>query len=240
MEIPILYQDDELVVINKPHGVLVHRSKMDFYEDFSATVYLKEKLQRPVYAVHRLDKPTSGILIFALSSQSAKNICDQFVNKEVYKEYHAIVRGIPPKSILIDYPLKEKKDPLSDKLARLDTPAQEAITQVDLLSSVEIPVHVDRYPTSRYSLVKAVPLTGRKHQIRRHLSHIRHPIIGDINHGTSKHNRFFEKEFKVRRLLLTCTQMKFKHPMTQQEMILNAPLSPEFQMIVERLNLNNF
>ena len=240
MEIPILYQDQHIIAINKPHGLLVHRSKMDFHETESAVDYLREKLGQQIFTVHRLDKPTSGVLVFALSSEVAKELSEQFFLKSVKKEYTAIVRGVPADDVVIDHPLKEEKDELSDKKARKDTPPQEAITHVKLLAKVELPIQVDKYPTSRYALVRANPVTGRKHQIRRHLRHINHPIIGDINHGSGKHNRFFENEFKIRRLLLACTQMTFQHPKTGVQLNIKAPLSSDMQNIMIKLGWKDF
>lgn len=240
MEIPILFQDDDLIVINKPHGLLVHKTKMDFYEMTSALDYLREKFGNELYSVHRLDKPTAGVLVFARSKEMARVLSEQFASHSVKKEYWAIVRGIPKDFTEINHALKEEIDPLSDKKARTDKPAQEAITQVKLLATAELPIKVDKYPTSRYALVSAMPITGRKHQIRRHLRHINHPIIGDINHGSSKHNRFFENEFKVRKLLLICTQMTFQHPKTGIQLSIKADLSQDFKFIMEKLGWNNF
>lgn len=240
MEIPILYQDQDLIIINKPAGLLVHRTKMDFHETESAVDHLREKLGQQIFTVHRLDKPTAGVLIFALSSENAKTLSEQFMNKTVQKEYTAIVRGVPESEVIINHPLKEEKDELSDKKARKDTPPQEAITHVRLIAKVELPYQVDKYPTSRYSLVKANPITGRKHQIRRHLRHINCPIIGDINHGSGKHNRFFENEFKIRKLLLACTQITFQHPKTGVQLNIKADLSDDFKGIMEKLGWKEF
>src|SRR5690606_30856436 len=114
-----------------------------------------------------------------------------------------------------DYALKEELDEIADKRTNPDKEAQPAQTLVRRLESYEIPVQVDKFPTSRYSLVEAHPVTGRKHQIRRHLRHLGHPIIGDINHGVGKHNRFFEEHFKIRRLLLAANALRFHHPVLQ-------------------------
>lgn len=239
MELSIIFQDNDLLVVNKPHGLLVHRTKMDFGEKESVVDHLRDKgLQ--VFPVHRLDKPTSGVLIFALSSEVARSMSELFAARKVQKKYLAVVRGVPPAEAVIDHPLKEELDKITDKLARKDKPAQEAITHIKTLVQVELPVLVDKYPTSRYSLVEAKPVTGRKHQIRRHLRHINHPIIGDVTHGNSKHNRFFENEFKIRRLLLACTQMTFQHPKTGVELTINANVSSEFNEIIERFGWKEY
>jgi len=235
MNMEILYQDNDILAINKPHGLLVHKTKLDFNETQSAVDYLREAIGS-VFPVHRLDKPTAGVLLFALSSEMARKLSLEFAERRVKKEYLAIVRGVPKDEVLIDHPLKEEMDDISDKKANKNKPPQDAVTQIQLLSSVELPIQVDKYPTSRYSLVLAKPLTGRKHQIRRHLRHINHPIIGDITHGSGKHNRFFESQFKIRKLLLTCTKMNFTHPRTGIPISIEAPVSEEFQKILTQFN----
>lgn len=239
MNIEILYQDSEIIAINKPHGLLVHRTKADFNEKESVVDFFRDQNIK-VYTVHRLDKPTSGVLIFALSSETARELSEQFLNRSVQKKYLAIVRGTPNPEVIIDHPLKEELDKMTDKMARKDKPPQEAITHIRTLANAELPIQVDKYPTSRYSLVEAKPLTGRKHQIRRHLRHINHPIIGDITHGNSKHNRFFESEYKIRKLLLACVKMTFKHPKTGSELTITAQVSPEFRMISEKFGWKDF
>lgn len=234
----ILYEDNDIVVINKPHGLLVHRSKTDFYEKESAVDQLRSHFQKNIYTVHRLDKPTSGVLIFAFNKDSASSLSKQFENRSIKKEYVALVRGKPQKDGLIDHPLVEEKDPLSDKKARSKQEPQDAQTEIQTLKTIELPIQVDKYPTSIYSLVRAIPKTGRKHQIRRHLRHINCPIIGDINHGSSKHNRFFENEYNIRRLLLACTVMTFHHPKTGVQLSIKASLSPEFSKLLNKLGIS--
>ncbi len=125
--------------------------------------------------------------------------------------------------------MREELDPIADRGVSLDKPAQEAVTEVECLDQVELPFAVDRYPTSRYALVSAVPHTGRKHQIRRHLRHLGHPIVGDVTHGVGKHNRFFAEQFGVRRLLLACTELVFCHPASGSQTVVRAPLAQSFE-----------
>lgn len=234
-ELPIIYQDENYVAISKPAGLLVHRSFLDSSEKRVALQLLRDQIQKTVYPVHRLDRPTSGVLVFALSSQAAQLLSQEFSEKRVQKKYLAIVRGIPPGQVTINYPLKEELDPIADKKARLDKPAQEAITHIETLANIELPFQVDRYPSSRYALVCARPETGRKHQIRRHLRHLGHPIIGDINHGVGKHNRFFAEHFQCKRLLLACTELTFTQPFTQTSLTLKAPLCEDFKQLLKKL-----
>lgn len=233
--LPILYQDSDLVIVNKPSGLLVHRSHIDRYETRFAMQMVRDQIGQQVYTVHRLDKPTSGALVFALSSDVARTMSEGFAAGLIHKKYLAVVRGWPEGPLTVDYPLKEELDKTTDGLASIDKPPQSAVTEFEILGRVELPVTVDRFPTSRYSLIKAIPLTGRRHQIRRHLRHLGHPIIGDITYGVGKHNRFFENEFKMRRLLLACTGLEFAHPVSGRKISVKAGLSADFREVIERL-----
>lgn len=239
MALSILFHDKNLVAVNKPAGILVHRTKMDFGQTESIVNLLRDQIGAQIFPIHRLDKPTSGVLVFALSSEIAKIMSQEFIERRVHKKYLAVVRGRMNEEISVDHPLKEELDKISDKMAKKDKPAQEALTHFSPLANTELPVSVDRYPTSRYSLVQAMPVTGRKHQIRRHLRHINHPIIGDTTHGSAKHNKFFENEFKTKRLLLACTEMTFTHPKTNIPMTLKAPLSEDFKNLMIKLGWDN-
>jgi tRNA pseudouridine65 synthase len=240
MEMPIIFQDQDLVIINKPSGLLVHRTKMDFGETKSAVNYLSDQIGHKLFPVHRLDKPTSGVLIFAKSSEIARIMQVEFVECRVQKKYLTVVRGIPQHEVTIDHPLKEELDNIADKLANKNKPPQEALTHVKFLASVELPIQVDKYPTTQYSLVEAKPVTGRKHQIRRHLRHINHPIIGDVNYGSSKHNRFFQSEYKIRKLLLACTEISFIHPKTNLQITVKASLPEDFCDVMKKLGWSEY
>lgn len=232
--LPVLYQDDDLIVINKPSGLLVHRSSIDRQATEFALQQVRDQAGRMVYPVHRLDRATSGALIFAFSPEVARHFAGEFAEGRVEKSYLAVVRGSAPDEILVDYPLKEELDAISDKMARVDKPAQEAVTLFKKLVTHEYPVRVDKFPTSRYSLVKALPRTGRKHQIRRHLRHLGHPIVGDVKYGSGKHNRFFRESLNVNRLLLACTELKFKHPRGESVSV-RAPLPEDFRRVTDSL-----
>lgn len=233
--LPILYQDDDLVVVNKRAGLLVHRSLLDRYATEFALQMVREQMGQHVYLVHRLDRGTSGALIFALSQDVARSLAQGFAEGRIDKKYLAIVRGVPQKEIVLDYPLREKLDRKSDAMARRDKPAQSAVTQISHLASCEFQVKVDKYPTSRYSLVRAQPKTGRNHQIRRHLHHLGHPIIGDSTYGSGKHNRFFREKFNVHGIFLACTEMSFVHPKNNQSLRIQAPLGPDFERVAKEL-----
>ena len=191
----ILYQDDFLVAIDKPAGLFVHRSFMDKHEIYFALQMLRDQIGQHVYPVHRLDRPTSGVLLFALSSEVARLMGEVFSQRQVKKRYIAITRGQLKGQAVIDYALKEKLDRLGDKQVAIDKEPQGAISEYNSVATATLPVPLGKFPSVRYSLVELAPLTGRRHQLRRHLAHLRHPIIGDINYGDNKQNPFFIKQF---------------------------------------------
>lgn len=231
----ILHLDDHLVVVNKPTGLLVHRSGVDRHATQFAMQTVRDLLGRRVYPVHRLDKPTSGALLFALSSDAARRMASVFSEGGVRKVYVAVVRGLMPEHGVIDYPLVEQHDAMTDQLARKNKPAQCAITEYQRLATVELENGVGRYATGRYSLLQVMPKTGRKHQIRRHMKHECHPIVGDTTYGDGKHNRFFREHFNCHRLMLAATGMNFLHPCTGEAVAIAAPLDDEFQHVVSAL-----
>lgn len=231
----ILYRDEYLVAINKPGGLLVHRSNIDRHETRFALQLLRDQLGQHVYPVHRLDKPTSGLLLFALSPDIARTLSWEFSNQNIKKSYLAIVRGWCEERGTIDHPLKEQFDKMSGKPKKEQVAAKDAVTHFNRLATIELPIAVDRYPQSRYSLVEAHPINGRKHQIRRHFKHMSHPIIGDAKHGKSLHNRFFQSHFDCHRLLLACTRMTLKHPLTGESMTLDAPVDATFSNVLDKL-----
>ncbi|MBI5109667.1 MAG: pseudouridylate synthase [Rhodocyclales bacterium] len=209
----ILYRDDHLVAVHKPAGLLVHRSDLDRHETRFAVQLLRDQIGRHVHPVHRLDRGTSGVLLFALDAVSASVVGGQFERDEVAKTYLAIVRGWPPESGLIDHALSRRFDDYGRKLAAEDRPpALAAVTAFCRLGSVEIAEQVERYPQSRYALLELMPESGRQHQLRRHLKHIAHPIIGDATWGKGVHNRFFQQRYGCNRLLLACTRLDLRHP----------------------------
>ena len=227
----ILYRDDYLIAINKPSGLLVHKSPIDRHETVFALQLLRDQIGQYVYPVHRLDKPTSGVLLFALSSEIAQTMSLLFRSHEVEKEYIAIVRGYSADEAEIDYPLKQMLDTREQKEQGITKETQEAQTYYERLATVELPYSVSRYPAARYSLVRLVPKTGRKHQLRRHMKHIFHPIVGDTKHGRGEHNILFREKFDSHRLLLHAVKMEFRHPVTQKRIILDAPLDTTFKTL---------
>ncbi|MGI5309234.1 tRNA pseudouridine(65) synthase TruC [Rheinheimera sp. WS51] len=228
----ILYQDNYLVVIDKPSGMLVHRSFLDKHETVFVMQTLRNQIGQHVFPVHRLDRPTSGVLVFALSSEVARILSEQQQQNVWQKYYLAVVRGYVLQGAELDYPLKEQQDKIADKFSRDDKAAQSAVTRYHPLQQVELPIAVSRYPTARYSLLALQPLTGRKHQLRRHLAHLRHPIVGDTSHGDGKHNKLFQQHLHCHRLLLVAKQLCILHPITGEPLLFSAGLNelePLFQ-----------
>lgn len=225
----ILYQDQYLVAVNKPSGLLVHKSPIDKHETQFALQLVRDQIGQYVYPIHRLDKPTSGVLLFALNAQIAQTMSLLFRTSQVHKEYIAIVRGFTEDASLIDYPLKQMLDTKEQKQQGITKEEQEAQTEFERLATVELPFPVSRYPVARYSLVKLYPKTGRKHQLRRHMKHIFHPIVGDTKHGRGEHNTLFREKFACHRLLLHSNKMKFLHPLSQKEVVIHAPMDEMLQ-----------
>lgn len=231
----ILYRDEWLVAVYKPAGMLVHRSRIDPRETQVALQVVRDRLGQWVYPVHRLDKPVAGVLLMALSPDAARVMGDRFTQASVFKSYLAVVRGYTAERGSIDYPLREQLDVTTDAGADPNKPAQRAVTEYERLASVELPLSVGRYPTARYSLLRVMPRTGRKHQIRRHLKHIFHPLIGDTTYGDGRHNQLFRQHFTCARLLLLAQRLRFTHPVTRAEVTVEATPDAEFQSMLAAL-----
>ena len=227
----ILYQDAYLIAINKPSGLLVHKSPIDRHETQFALQMLRDQIGQYVYPIHRLDKPTSGVLLFALDVQTVQSMSELFRSSKVEKEYVAIVRGFTQEASIIDYPLKQMLDTKVQKLQGITKEEQEARTEYRRLATVELPFPVSRYPVARYSLVKLFPKTGRKHQLRRHMKHVFHPIVGDTKHGRGEHNKLFREKLNSHRLLLHSNRLKFSHPVSQKEIVIEASLDENFKAL---------
>lgn len=225
----IIYQDEHLVAINKPAGWLVHRSWLDRKEKVVVMQTLRDQIGQHVYTVHRLDRPTSGVLLLALSSDVARLLSKQFEQHRLRKIYHAVVRGYVTDNGVIDYALTEEADKIADKHASLDKTPQSAVSHYRALAQVEMPIAVGRYPTARYSLLELMPQTGRKHQLRRHMSHIRHPIIGDSAHGDLRQNRGVGTHFSCNRLMLHASQLNLVHPLSGRALTLRAQWDASWQ-----------
>ncbi len=225
----ILYQDEYLVAVNKPSGLFVHRSFMDKNEIYFALQLVRDQIGQYVYPLHRLDRPTSGVLLFALNVDVARLMGEAFTNKTIQKTYMAITRGHLLGEGFVDYALKEKLDKIGDKFVDPNKPAQSAQTHYKSINTAVVNEPLGKFDTVRYSLIELKPVTGRRHQIRRHLSHLRHPIIGDINYGDNKQNPFFNQYFGFKRLMLHAKQLSFIHPVTNLTITINADFDEQWK-----------
>lgn len=229
----ILYRDEHFVFVDKPAGLLVHRTAIDSRDTRSLLQMLRAQLGGGVSPVHRLDKGTSGVMVFALHPESAECLAKAFREGSIDKRYLAVVRGYAPDEVVVDWPLREPVDPR----APARRTARPAVTEVRRIAQVELPVAVGRYATARYSLVGCRPRSGRRHQVRLHLKHLRHPVIGDANYGDQAHNRFFREALGVGRLLLAATEIAFQHPYTHEVLRVAAPLDESFQAALRNLGM---
>lgn len=222
----ILYQDDVLIAVNKPAGLAVHRSKMVSNADEFLVDVLREQVGGTVYLAHRLDRATSGVLLIARSTEIAAALGEQFMSRDVHKQYLTVVRGWPePDEGVVDYPLPGSRE---------TGPRRDARTAFRRLATVEVPITLGRYPQQRYALMLTEPQTGRFRQIRKHMAHIHHPVIGDCQHGRSDHNRLYKQYFGCHRMLLHAWRLSFRHPLDGRPMVLEAPLDTAFQALLER------
>lgn len=222
----ILYRDEYLIAINKPHGLLVHRSSIANDASEFALQLLRDQIGQPVYPAHRLDRKTGGILLFSLDKETDKKTQPLFQDKKMDKRYLAVLRGYCPEEGIIDYPLLKENGT-----------AQDAITHYKRLAMTEIDVPQGKFPTSRYSLVEANPETGRMHQLRRHFAHIMYPIIGDRPHGCNKQNKLWKEKFEMDTMLLHASALTFIHPWTEEKIEIKADLNSEFKRVLEILGL---
>lgn len=222
----ILYQDDALIAVNKPAGLAVHRSKMVSNAAEFLIDVLREQVGGTLYLAHRLDRATSGVLLIARSTEIAAALGEQFMSRDVHKQYLTVVRGWPePAEGVVDYPLPGSRE---------TGPRREARTAYRRLATVEVPIALGRYPQQRYALVLTEPQTGRFRQIRKHMAHLHHPVIGDCQHGRSDHNRLYKQYFGCHRMLLHAWRLSFRHPVDGRPMVLEAPLDPAFQSLLAR------
>jgi len=218
----ILFRDDHLIAVNKPHGLLVHRSPIAADAEEFAVQTLRDQIGKWVTPVHRLDRKTAGVLLFALDKETEIAMHKQFMEGLVNKKYLAVVRGHTIDSEEIDYPLRKENGAM-----------QDARTAYVTLQRAELPIALGNHPSSRYSLVEATPTTGRMHQLRKHFSHIFHPIIGDRTHGCNKQNRMFKENWNMTTMLLHASYQAFHHPLTGERIEITAPLQNEFIRMME-------
>jgi tRNA pseudouridine65 synthase len=210
-EIPIIYQDEFLVVVHKPAGMLVHRGMGAQVGEHFLMQVVRDQINTFIYPVHRLDRATSGLVVFALTSEVARELQNSWQTGLIKKSYQAIVRGwIPESEGLRDEALD---DPDNGK-------QYEAQTRWKVLETCTVPFPIGAFSEARYSLMELEPLTGRWHQLRRHFSRMKHPIIGDTTHGDRHHNHMLRDRLGWWRLLLAANSLEFPHPATGMQIML--------------------
>jgi tRNA pseudouridine65 synthase len=224
----ILYRDEHVLVVNKPAGVPVHGSRMLEGRPDTLLSMARSATGRMVHAAHRLDRPVSGALVLAFDLETLAALSLAFEQREVYKQYLAVVRGWTDEEGVIDHPLRPPRDE-----RRTNDEARDARTRFRRVATVELPFAVAPYATARYSLVELQPETGRRHQLRRHMKHISHHLVGDTTYGKGEHNRLFRDEFDCERLLLHSSSLAFRHPSDGQEITVTAPLDGAFNNIAD-------
>lgn len=235
--LPILYHDEDYLVVDKPAGMLVHRTRLAADDAPCALQLVRDMVGQHVYPAHRLDRPTSGILLFAMHSAAASYLREQFDAHAVRKLYWAVVRGYTATHGRIEHPLRHPKGYYSSPADYQAAEARPALTSYTQLSQTELAIPCGPHPTSRYSLVALEPHTGRTHQLRRHMHHIAHPIIGDTRYGHGDHNRLFRDHFGCERLLLAAVSLQFTHGRTGQPVHITAPLAPDFASVIQAVGL---
>lgn len=219
MKLPVLYQDEWFIAVHKPSGLVVHASEDAPHRD-TVIRRLRSQTGRKVFPCHRLDRPTSGLLLFAFSGQLARPVFEAFERREIHKSYWVVCRGfLQPGQEELDRPID----------------GRSAFTRFRTLREFLVPVGVGKYPSSRYSLVEARPVSGRRHQIRRHLKHFGHPIVGDSQHGDLEHNRFFRSYFGFERMFLASRSLELTHPITGLPLLLEAPLAWRLEACLQQL-----
>lgn len=227
MLLDILHIDQHLVAINKPHDLLVHQSAIARDAKEFALQILRDQLGQWVSPVHRLDRKTAGVLLFALDKNTEKLMNQQFADGLIKKKYLAIVRGFTNDQQEIDYPLKKENGTF-----------QEAFTSFRTLARTEIALPFGENETSRYSLVEATPTTGRMHQLRKHFAHIHHPIIGDRPHGCNKQNKLFKEKWEMDTMMLHASALTFEHPINNETIKIEARMSKEFNRVLDFLGFD--
>ncbi len=220
----ILFEDEYYVAINKPHGLLVHRSKIAKDATEFALQLLRDQIEQKVYPAHRLDRKTGGVLVFAKSKEADVKLKKIFAERKINKTYWAIVRGW----------IEQESGSIDKSLITESGKSQKALTHYKVLEQLEINQPVSKFTTGRFTWVEVKPVTGRMHQIRKHFAHIRHYIINDKAHGDCQQNKFFEQQLNINHMLLHAKTLSFTHPYTNKEILITADIQKDFK---ETLNV---
>lgn len=228
MSVEIIYQDDYIVCVSKPNDVVVHHAhhSRNVLDEKSLVQLLEEQFQAKLYPVHRLDRKTSGIILFTKDRSYVADFQKLFTENQIQKVYYGIVRGHAPESVVIDSPVK----------GRDSNVYKDAETHLATLNKIVLDIPVKPYDTSRYSLVKLTPKTGRLHQLRIHCNKISHPLIGDPKYGDKNHNLIYQNELNCDNLFLHAGSLSFVHPYSKDDLNLIAPLPNNWKLVFEKFN----
>ncbi|MGB0409522.1 MAG: pseudouridine synthase [Opitutales bacterium] len=229
MHLRVLYRDDDYIAVDKAAGLLVHRSPLDASERVFALQLVRDQLGQAVFPCHRLDRPTSGVLLFALNAPALRFTQKEFAQQGCDKSYEAVVRGWTQEAAAIDYPLRSEEAP--DKV-------RSALTFYRTINRCELAHPVGPYQTARFSHIQLEPKTGRKHQLRRHMAHLRHPILGDTRHGDGAQNRFLREHGGCQMLMLRATQLCFTHYRSRQRVTIPSGRDEAFDRILQSLQFS--
>lgn len=237
MPLRILYQDDHYVAIDKPAGFQVHPPEDPTHtisNSINCLYLLRNQLKQYLYPVHRLDRATSGVLLFALKSESASALCRLFQDQKIQKVYYAVARGWTQAEGQIEHSLSPKGT------HHCNTTQLFSVTYYQRLEKLSLPIAIHKYSTSRFSLVRVIPRTGKKHQIRKHFSSSAHPLIGDTIYGDGKQNRIFRDHFGISNLLLKAYSIRFTHPFTHQSIKITSRWNKPWHQIFELFKICPF
>ena len=228
----IVYRDENYVAAFKPAGLIVHRSKSTLTHEPVLLQRLRDQLHSHLYPVHRLDRPTAGLILFGLSGAAAAKMVELFTNRMVSKYYQALVCGLTPDAGLIDKPLAAKSEDDWERVNQDEGLVQDALTQFETLARFQVSWENPNIKPSQFSLLEIKPMTGRSHQIRRHLNHIGHPVIGDHRHGTKNENEMVVVATDVVRMLLTSMRLDFRHPYSGELHSIVVGRGSEFDRVI--------
>ena len=227
MEIPIIYQDEHLLVVDKPVDLPVHKNDFMPHDAPYLTKLVGDQIGQWIFNVHRLDSKTSGLIILALSSEVAHELTLQFERKEVEKEYVAIVLGEVPQEGVFDEKVVVKKKSKFKK---------NAVTNYKMERVVPTKISYKEHIDVSLSLVRIMPETGRWHQIRQHFAKNRHDIIGDSHHGDFTLNKLIRAEWGFNRLMLHAHKLSFTHPISKEKLYFEATIPLEFEQLLEAVS----
>lgn len=226
MTLTVIYEDDFVLCVSKPNDMVVHHAyhSRNVIDEDSLLQVLNKQFGKKFYPIHRLDRRTSGIILLAKETKYVSKFQELFTRNEIQKIYYGIVRGYTPDNKIINSPVKGRDSKVY----------KDAETHLQTANQITLDIPVTPYPTSRYSLVKLTPKTGRLHQLRIHMNKISYPLIGDGKYGDKNHNKMFERHFGVTNLFLHAYSLVFKHPFLEKDLVLTATLNNSWNKIFER------